>query len=329
MNTQLETFAFQSHALRILPDEHGAPWFIAKDVCDILELPNVSMAIGRLDDDEKLTSTLLMSGQNREVFLINEPGLYSLILTSRKPEAKAFKKWLTSEVLPSIRKHGAYISENSEFAELQALLNSSYTNPLSLAEVEKLHANILNRVDKLIKQVPLHCTLADLEQSRLKPKRKPAQRVQQPQQPQTAIPGFEAAPSDLSALSMAERHEVLLARYLEKLHKQGSTLESIKVLRSRYRKQFKATGKINPTLEGVETRGRPCELSDEIINRFLEMLTAAADQTNALTYLPVTSRKMTHFCYRLKCEFNQDIHVEQLWQLVKSKGLQAYFKVGV
>ena len=88
-------------------------WFIAKDVCDNLGLSDVSMSIGRLDDDEKLIQKLLVSGQNRNVRLINESGLYSLILTSTKPEAKKMKKWVTRDVLPSIRKHGMYATENT------------------------------------------------------------------------------------------------------------------------------------------------------------------------------------------------------------------------
>jgi len=91
--------------------ENGEPWFVAKDVCDVLEHSDTSKAVSRLDDDEKLTRTLFVSGQNREVWLVNEPGLYSLILTSRKPEAKAFKRWITHDVMPSIRKHGMYAKD--------------------------------------------------------------------------------------------------------------------------------------------------------------------------------------------------------------------------
>lgn len=82
------------------------PWFAAKDVCDILEHSHISMAVKRLDDDEKLTQTMFVSGQNRLTWLVNKYGLYSLIMKSRKPEAKAFKKWITHEVIPSIRKSG-------------------------------------------------------------------------------------------------------------------------------------------------------------------------------------------------------------------------------
>lgn len=84
------------------------PFFVAKDVCDILELGNVTKALYGLDDDEKLTLQLVRAGQNRKVNCINESGLYALILRSNKPEAKVFRKWVTSEVLPAIRKRGYY-----------------------------------------------------------------------------------------------------------------------------------------------------------------------------------------------------------------------------
>ena len=84
------------------------PYFVAKDVCDILQLSDVSMAVSRLDDDEKLTQVLLVSGQGRQMWCVNESGLYHLIFQSRKPEAKAFRKWVTAEVLPALRRTGRY-----------------------------------------------------------------------------------------------------------------------------------------------------------------------------------------------------------------------------
>ena len=86
----------------------GEPWFVAKDVCDALALTDVSMTVNRLDDDEKLTQVVLVSGQSRQMWLVSESGLYNLIFQSRKAEAKAFRKWVTGEVLPSIRKTGRY-----------------------------------------------------------------------------------------------------------------------------------------------------------------------------------------------------------------------------
>lgn len=86
----------------------GESWFIAKDICCALGLQDVSMTVKRLDDDEKLIQTLFVSGQGRETWTVNESGLYGLIFLSRKPEAKAFRKWVTNEVLPSIRRTGGY-----------------------------------------------------------------------------------------------------------------------------------------------------------------------------------------------------------------------------
>lgn len=86
----------------------GNPWFVAKDLCEILELDDVRRAVEPLDDDEKLTGEILQSGQMRSMWFVNESGLYTLIIRSRKPEAKAFRKWVTSEVLPAIRRTGRY-----------------------------------------------------------------------------------------------------------------------------------------------------------------------------------------------------------------------------
>ena len=84
------------------------PWFVAKDVCEVLELSDVSMSVAKLDDDEKLVQKLFVSGQNRDMIIVNESGLYTLIMRSNKPEARLFRKWVTSEVLPSIRATGQY-----------------------------------------------------------------------------------------------------------------------------------------------------------------------------------------------------------------------------
>jgi Prophage antirepressor len=121
MNNQLIPFAFEAHECPVIIDELGNPWWIARVVCDILELENITKAMERLDEDEKLIRKLFVSdneeylpalkvksGQTREVWTINESGLWSLILRSNKPEARRLKKWVTSEVLPSIRKTGHY-----------------------------------------------------------------------------------------------------------------------------------------------------------------------------------------------------------------------------
>lgn len=100
---QLSKF-FDGHELRIIEKDNEI-WFVAKDVCEILEISNPSMAIQRLDDDERAKFNLGRQGLTN---VVNEYGLYNLVLGSRKPEAKEFKRWITHEVIPSIRKTGSY-----------------------------------------------------------------------------------------------------------------------------------------------------------------------------------------------------------------------------
>ena len=106
MSNEIQQFYFNNAALRTLTDEAGEPWFVAKDVCDILEISNPSDALKRLDDDERSRFNL---GRQGETNIVNEAGLYVLVLGSRKPEAHEFKRWVTHEVLPQIRKTGGYI----------------------------------------------------------------------------------------------------------------------------------------------------------------------------------------------------------------------------
>lgn len=118
MNTEVQTFNFRNNPVRILADENGEPWFVAKDVCDILSLSNPSAAVASLDEDEVTQinpKQYLGSGNrsNQAVNIISEPGLYGLVLKSRKPEAHEFKRWIKHEVLPSIRKHGAYMTQQT------------------------------------------------------------------------------------------------------------------------------------------------------------------------------------------------------------------------
>lgn len=98
--------------VRVL-NRDGEPWFVAADVCKALEISNSRDAVARLDDDEKAAVGLTDTSSNgvtqkREMSIVNEPGLYTLVLGSRKPQAKAFKRWITHEVIPAIRKTGAY-----------------------------------------------------------------------------------------------------------------------------------------------------------------------------------------------------------------------------
>ncbi len=109
METNLQVFYNEESNVNIRMEEiSNQPWFIAKDVCTALELSEVSNTVKRLDDDEKLARIVFVSGQGREMWFINESGLYNLIFQSRKPNARAFRKWVTNEVLPKIRQTGQY-----------------------------------------------------------------------------------------------------------------------------------------------------------------------------------------------------------------------------
>lgn len=105
--SDLQLFNFSGSDVRtLLIDEN--PWFVASDVTKILGLSNTTVALSRLDDDERSKFNL---GRQGETNVVNEFGLYELILASRKPSAKKFKRWVTHEVLPAIRKHGAYMTD--------------------------------------------------------------------------------------------------------------------------------------------------------------------------------------------------------------------------
>ena len=114
---ELQNFNFSGQDVRIIKI-NDEPWFVGKDVADILGYSDTQAMTRRLDDEDIMTDKL--SGMNMKSTIINESGLYSAILGSKKPEAKQFKRWVTSEVLPTIRKHGAYMTD-SKLEE--ALLN--------------------------------------------------------------------------------------------------------------------------------------------------------------------------------------------------------------
>ena len=106
MNQQLAPFDFEGRQVRIVTDAQGEPWFVAADVLSTISLDR--KALERLDDDEKGVNSIHTPGGVQEMTTVNEPGLYALVLGSRKAEAKRFKRWVTHEVLPAIRKTGSY-----------------------------------------------------------------------------------------------------------------------------------------------------------------------------------------------------------------------------
>ena len=108
---ELKLFENQEFGQVRVINQNGEPYFVLKDVCEVLGLTNASMIAGRLDDDE--VTKFNLGGLSGETNIVNESGLYSVILRSDKPQAKQFKKWITAEVIPSIRKHGAYMTADT------------------------------------------------------------------------------------------------------------------------------------------------------------------------------------------------------------------------
>lgn len=105
------------------------PFFIAKDVCEALDLKDTEVSLRKLEDDEKLMRKLYVSGQNRDMWLINESGLYNLIFRSNKQEAKAFRKWVTGEVLPSLRRTGTYAVHDNDCCSATLWRHRKYGPP--------------------------------------------------------------------------------------------------------------------------------------------------------------------------------------------------------
>lgn len=129
MNNEIQKFDFKGAPLRTLTDKAEEPWFVAKDVCDILGMSNPSMAVTALDKDEvaQIDPKDYLGSENRSnqaVNIVSEPGLYKLIMRSRKPETKEFQRWVTHEVLPSIRKHGGYMAGQERMTPEQMALAS-------------------------------------------------------------------------------------------------------------------------------------------------------------------------------------------------------------
>jgi anti-repressor protein len=142
-----KAFAYGKLFMNVYTDENGNPWFMASEVCDILCIKNHNDAVSRLDADEKdgigITDSI---GRAQQSVVISESGLYSLIMRSRLQSAKLFKKWVTSEVLPSIRKTGSYNKTPSIYDYARALLEAE-----SRLEEAQPAIAYLNRVEEIKK----------------------------------------------------------------------------------------------------------------------------------------------------------------------------------
>ena len=132
---KLQVFSFEGKEVRTI-QKNGEPWWVLKDICDVLEIGNSRDVTARLDEDEKGVDNIDTLGGRQELTVISESGLYNVILLSRKPEAKQFKRWVTHEVLPQIRQHGAYLTT----AKMEELMNDpdSWIQLLTALKVERL-----------------------------------------------------------------------------------------------------------------------------------------------------------------------------------------------
>ena len=169
----LQTFDFKETPVRAL-ERDGQPWFVAADVCRVLELANPRQVVSSLHEDEKATVQNMdgRAGHGAQSFnIINESGLYALIFKSRKPQAQAFRKWVTSEVLPNIRKHGFHLNSSldfekypvaKEFSDIFVWLRSLQVDPNEAAGVAR--AILQSSIRERRRELPSASRVGDEEQ---------------------------------------------------------------------------------------------------------------------------------------------------------------------
>jgi prophage antirepressor-like protein len=131
-------------------------WFVASEVCKLLDIKNASDAVSRLDDDEKQTSVIPISGQNRKVNLISESGLYALVFRSSKPSAKKFRKWVTKEVIPAIRKTGSFGINRLDTPNFVVRFNDNWdrTDKGFFSVISELFVRLYGRFESIGYQIP-------------------------------------------------------------------------------------------------------------------------------------------------------------------------------
>ena len=152
MNNEIRKFDFRGASLRTLTDEAGEPWFVLKDCMSILDLGNPTETVKMFDDDEFSTTEVIDSiGRRQQAYIISEPGLYRLVMRSRKPEAKEFQRWVTHKVLPQIRKTGGYIptseSDSDEDIMARAVLVAQKT-------IERKNQQIAEQQTRIVELEP-------------------------------------------------------------------------------------------------------------------------------------------------------------------------------
>ena len=143
---EIQTFTSdQFGQVRAIRGENDEPWFVAKDVCAALGLGNSRQALARLDDDEKGVISTDTPGGEQQMQAVNEAGLYVLVLSSRKPEAKAFKRWVTHEVLPALRREGGYMVARADETPEELMARALKAADATLARVRDENARLTRR----------------------------------------------------------------------------------------------------------------------------------------------------------------------------------------
>lgn len=135
--SETQSFDFNAKQVRVVSRD-GSPWFVAKDVCDVLGISKYRDATARLDEDERVSVLLDTLGGQQRVSAVSESGLYALIFQSRKAEAKAFRKWVTATVMPAVRKTGSYVS------------GEEHLDPTAPDYMERLHELLLEAKERKI-----------------------------------------------------------------------------------------------------------------------------------------------------------------------------------
>ena len=157
---EIQVWIYEGAEVRIVQID-GEPWFVLADICKELDLANPTMVAKKLDNDERTKFDL---GRQGETTIINESGLYAVILRSDKPQAKPFRKWVTSEVLPSIRKHGSY-SVQSQFADLSPQLQVLIQMETRQKQIEASQAEQATALAGLEQKIQNTCEVIALDKT--------------------------------------------------------------------------------------------------------------------------------------------------------------------
>lgn len=150
MNNEIQRFDFRGASLRTLTDEEGEPWFVLKDCMSILDLGNPTETVKMFDKDEFSTTEVIDSiGRRQQTYIISEPGLYRLVMKSRKPEAKEFQRWVTHEVLPQIRRTGGYIPATDADDDMTILAKAVMIGQRTMEQQQRKIAEQQTRIVEL------------------------------------------------------------------------------------------------------------------------------------------------------------------------------------